>query len=422
MAESQIISDMKRCLNCIENVKNQYLLLASTTNNSNDVDTLLDNCEMPALLCTSIKQLKVDIKEAEIVNNLSSYLRKVEMERNQLRMENQRLELENFYLKEDLHDIQQKFRISEIAVVQLEEENKHLQFLLSLTTHEDNDNDIVTMMSATDDDDNKLKGIKTLHNTTFHNEEDFENLLEEENKKSFLFTYTPAFMISEDSNETNFNEESDNLNKTFITKGYSTESIINLSPLNTENEKDDISVELISQRLKALRSVIAQHGAQNNDGVACDDVVKEIYIYKRTHIAAMLNIIALIHRDLCNYEEAAQLLHEVLELRLDHYGEHHTGIVVILNTLAKLYDKCDMCEKAEAANSKALRITEEIQKLNDLQLTTSQQEQLDRLSYETFTKENREHLNPINNTRLRFLSTEVIKQCDLSLDEKQRSS
>lgn len=420
MAESQIISDMKRCLNCLETVKNQYLLLASTTNNSNDMDTLLDNCEMPALLCTSIEQLKVDIKEAEVVNNLSSYLRKVEMERNQLRMENQRLELENFYCKEDLHDIQQKFRISEIAVAQLEEENKHLQFLLSLTTHENNDKDIVTMME-TDDDDDKLKDIKTLHNTTFHNEEDFENLLEKENKKCFLFTYTPAFMTSEDSNKTNFSDESDNLNKTFITKGYSTE-LINPSPLNTENQKNDISVELISQRLKALRSVIAQHGAQNNDEVACDDVVQEIYIYKRTHIAAMLNIIALIHRDLCNYEEAAQLLHEVLELRLGHYGEHHTGIVVILNTLAKLYDKCDMCEKAEAANRKALRIKEELRKINDLQLTTSQEEQLDQLSYETFTEENQEHMNPINNTRLPLLSIEVTKQSDRSLEEKVRSS
>uniref|UniRef100_A0A1A9VKI8 Kinesin light chain n=1 Tax=Glossina austeni TaxID=7395 RepID=A0A1A9VKI8_GLOAU len=418
MSESQIISDMKRCLNCIETLKNQYLLLASTTNNSNDMDTLLDNCEMPALLCTFIEQLKVDIKETELVNNLSSYLRKVEMERNQLRMENQRLELENFYLKEDLHDTQQKFRISEIAVAQLEEENKHLQFLLSLTRHEDNDKGIVTMMES-DDDDDKQKGIKTLHNTTFHNEEDFENLLEKESKKFFLFTYTPAVMISEDSNKTNFNDESDNLNKTLITKVYSTE-LINLSPLNAENQKNDIPVELISQRLKALHSVIAQHGAQNNDDVACDDVAEEIYIYKRTHIAAMLNIIALVHRDLCNYEEAARLLHEVLELRLDHYGEHHTGIVVILNTLAKLYDKCDMCEKAEAANKRALQIKEEIRRINDLQLTTSEEEeeQPDQLSYETFTEENQEHLNPINNTRLPLLSIEVSR----SLEEKLRSS
>ncbi|XP_037888733.1 kinesin light chain-like [Glossina fuscipes] len=360
MGENQIISDMRRCLNCIETVKNQYLLLSSMTKN-NDIDALLDNCEMPALLYTWIQQLKVDIKETEIVNNLSSYLRKVEMERNQLQMENQRLELENVYLKEDLHDTQQKFRISEKAVAQLEEENKHLQFLLSLTMHEDNDKGIVTIMET---DDDKLKDRKTLHNTTFHNEDDFQ------------------------SNSTD---------------------LINLSPLKAEKQKNEISVELISQRLKALHSVISQQGCQNNDEMACKGNVEEIYIYKRTHIAAMLNIIALIHRDLCNYEEAAQLLNEVLELRLDHYGEHHIGIVVILNTLAKLYDKCDMDEAAEAANRKALRIKEEIRQRNDLQSMTSQAGQTDQLSYEIFTEQNQEHLNPINNTRLQLLSTEITK-------------
>ncbi|KAL9917910.1 uncharacterized protein ACN427_000476 isoform 1-T2 [Glossina fuscipes fuscipes] len=404
MGENQIISDMRRCLNCIETVKNQYLLLSSMTKN-NDIDALLDNCEMPALLYTWIQQLKVDIKETEIVNNLSSYLRKVEMERNQLQMENQRLELENVYLKEDLHDTQQKFRISEKAVAQLEEENKHLQFLLSLTMHEDNDKGIVTIMET---DDDKLKDRKTLHNTTFHNEDDFQSLFEKEGKKFFLFTYTSDFTINEDSKKINFNNESDNLNKTFITEGNSTD-LINLSPLKAEKQKNEISVELISQRLKALHSVISQQGAQNNDEMACKGNVEEIYIYKRTHIAAMLNIIALIHRDLCNYEEAAQLLNEVLELRLGHHGEHHIGIVVILNTLAKLYDKCDMDEAAEAANRKALRIKEEIRQRNDLQSMTSQAGQTDQLSYEIFTEQNQEHLNPINNTRLQLLSTEITK-------------
>uniref|UniRef100_A0A1A9X4D1 TPR_REGION domain-containing protein n=1 Tax=Glossina brevipalpis TaxID=37001 RepID=A0A1A9X4D1_9MUSC len=373
MTDTQkIISEMKISLNNLETVKNHYLFSST--------DVLLDNYEMPPLLCTSLQHLKLDIEELEIANNFSSYLRKVEMERNQLKMENQRLELEHIYLKEDLHDTQQKLRICEQVVVQLEEENKHLQFMLSLRTNEENNTKkkSVTMMEI---DNDKRGGVKTLHNTTFYNETEFQELLEQE-KKYFIHT--------EDNNKKIdfFNDESENLNKTFIMKVHSSESI-NLFGLNNKNQSKEIPFELITERLIALHNVITQYGAKNNENPPTgDDVVEDNYVYPRIHIATMLNIIALIHRDLNNYKEAAQLLKEALAIRLTNYGEHHTTIVVTLNSLAKVYEKCEMHEEAEASSKRALRIKEEIDNRNHLNLTVSQEGQPDQLSYEVFAEEN----------------------------------
>jgi kinesin light chain len=67
---------------------------------------------------------------------LSSHLSVLEAEKQKLRAQVRRLWQENAWLRDELAATQQKLQASEQAVAQLEEDNKHLNFLNSIKKYE----------------------------------------------------------------------------------------------------------------------------------------------------------------------------------------------------------------------------------------------------------------------------------------------
>lgn len=63
---------------------------------------------------------------------LASHLQSVEAEKQKLRTQVRRLCQENAWLRDELAAAQQRLQASEQRVAQLEEENKHLDFMASI--------------------------------------------------------------------------------------------------------------------------------------------------------------------------------------------------------------------------------------------------------------------------------------------------
>lgn len=64
---------------------------------------------------------------------LSSHLQNVEAEKQKLRTQVRRLCQENAWLRDELANTQQKLQASEQAVALLDEQNKHLEFMASIS-------------------------------------------------------------------------------------------------------------------------------------------------------------------------------------------------------------------------------------------------------------------------------------------------
>lgn len=68
----------------------------------------------------------------QVMMTLASHLQLVEAEKQKLRTQVRRLCQENAWLRDELAAAQQRLQASEQRVAQLEEENKHLQFMASI--------------------------------------------------------------------------------------------------------------------------------------------------------------------------------------------------------------------------------------------------------------------------------------------------
>lgn len=68
----------------------------------------------------------------QVMMALASHLQSVEAEKQKLRTQVRRLCQENAWLRDELAAAQQRLQASEQRVAQLEEENKHLDFMASI--------------------------------------------------------------------------------------------------------------------------------------------------------------------------------------------------------------------------------------------------------------------------------------------------
>lgn len=74
----------------------------------------------------------------QVIVVLASHLQNIEAEKQKLRTQVRRLCQENAWLRDELANTQQKLQASEQTVAQLEEENKHLEFMASVKKYDDN--------------------------------------------------------------------------------------------------------------------------------------------------------------------------------------------------------------------------------------------------------------------------------------------
>lgn len=69
----------------------------------------------------------------QVMLALASHLQNVEAEKQKLRTQVRRLCQENAWLRDELANTQQKLQASEQAVALLDEQNKHLEFMASIS-------------------------------------------------------------------------------------------------------------------------------------------------------------------------------------------------------------------------------------------------------------------------------------------------
>ncbi|KAL0829080.1 hypothetical protein ABMA28_003939 [Loxostege sticticalis] len=281
--------------------------LASTTEHEH---------EKAALVRKSIDAIELGLGEAQVMMTLASHLQLVEAEKQKLRTQVRRLCQENAWLRDELAAAQQRLQASEQRVAQLEEENKHLQFMASIRKY---DSDV------TEESDNSRSG-------------------QTENKRDDPM----VDLFPDDDHEDNRNNKS-------------------MSPTPPSQFAQQVNAGYeIPARLRTLHNLVIQYASQGRYEVAvplCKQALEDLEKtsgHDHPDVATMLNILALVYRDQNKYKEAANLLNDALSIREKTLGENHPAVAATLNNLAVLYGKRGKYREAEPLCKRALCIREAV--------------------------------------------------------------
>ncbi|KAF9823416.1 hypothetical protein SFRURICE_006629 [Spodoptera frugiperda] len=268
--------------------------------------------EKAALVRKSIDAIELGLGEAQVTSHLQS----VEAEKQKLRTQVRRLCQENAWLRDELAAAQQHLQASEQRVAQLEEENKHLDFMASMRKY---DSDI------TEESDTNRSG-------------------QSEKKRDDPM----VDLFPDDDHDDNRNNKS-------------------MSPTPPLHFAQQVNAGYeIPARLRTLHNLVIQYASQGRYEVAvplCKQALEDLEKtsgHDHPDVATMLNILALVYRDQNKYKEAANLLNDALSIREKTLGENHPAVAATLNNLAVLYGKRGKYREAEPLCKRALCIREAV--------------------------------------------------------------
>ena len=288
--------------------------------------------EKSNIIKKSLEMLELGLGEAEMMVSLSCHLNSLESDRQRSKALIKRLCQENAWLRDELANTQNKLQMSEQKVVQLEEENKHLEFMKSIKKF---DEDIK------DQNANKTKQTSSNIEDIFHSPDD-------ESTKSQKSSSNAASVAG---------------------SGYE-----------------------IPARLRTLHNLVIQYASQGRYEVAvplCKQALEDLEKnsgHDHPDVATMLNILALVYRDQNKFKEAGNLLNDALTIREKTLGSDHPAVAATLNNLAVLYGKRGKYKEAEPLCKRALEIREKVlgknhpdvaKQLNNLALLCQNQSKYD---------------------------------------------
>ncbi|XP_072946147.1 kinesin light chain isoform X4 [Epargyreus clarus] len=272
--------------------------------------------EKASLVRKSIEAIELGLGEAQVMMALASHLQSVEAEKQKLRTQVRRLCQENAWLRDELAAAQQRLQASEQRVAQLEEENKHLDFMASIRKY---DSDV------TEDSETSRSGHA-------------------DNKRDDPM----VDLFPDDDHEDNRNNKS-------------------MSPTPPSQFAQQVNAGYeIPARLRTLHNLVIQYASQGRYEVAvplCKQALEDLEKtsgHDHPDVATMLNILALVYRDQNKYKEAANLLNDALSIREKTLGENHPAVAATLNNLAVLYGKRGKYREAEPLCKRALCIREAV--------------------------------------------------------------
>ncbi|XP_041981312.1 kinesin light chain isoform X3 [Aricia agestis] len=270
--------------------------------------------EKASLVKKSIDAIELGLGEAQVMMALASHLQSVEAEKQKLRTQVRRLCQENAWLRDELAAAQQRLQASEQRVSQLEEENKHLDFMASIRKY---DSDITEEAESRGQADNKRDDPMV---------DLFPDDDHDDNRNNKSMSPTPPSQFAQQVNA-----------------GYE-----------------------IPARLRTLHNLVIQYASQGRYEVAvplCKQALEDLEKtsgHDHPDVATMLNILALVYRDQNKYKEAANLLNDALSIREKTLGENHPAVAATLNNLAVLYGKRGKYREAEPLCKRALCIREAV--------------------------------------------------------------
>ncbi|XP_055642398.1 kinesin light chain-like [Toxorhynchites rutilus septentrionalis] len=302
MVKEEIVSNTKTVLQNLKALHVEHLTLMSNLFEGNKKDP--DKSE---IVQKNIENIERGLGEAQAISALVSYLQNVEAEKQKLRTQVKRLFQENAWLRDELSNTQQKLQTSEQSVAQLEEEKKHLEFMVSVKK--------------------------------------FDESLESEEclEKSRTDLVVELFPEDDTKDRSSTNPSSPNQLSTSANAGYE-----------------------IPARLRTLHNLVIQYASQGRYEVAvplCKQALEDLEKtsgHDHPDVATMLNILALVYRDQNKYKEASNLLNDALAIREKTLGENHPAVAATLNNLAVLYGKRGKYKDAEPFCKRALEIRENV--------------------------------------------------------------
>ncbi|XP_061717800.1 kinesin light chain isoform X3 [Cydia pomonella] len=272
--------------------------------------------EKAALVRKSIDAIELGLGEAQVMMALASHLQSVEAEKQKLRTQVRRLCQENAWLRDELAAAQQRLQASEQRVAQLEEENKHLDFMASIRKY---DSDVTEESETSRSGQSESKRDDPMVDLFPDDDHD-------DNRNNKSMSPTPPSQFAQQ-----------------VTAGYE-----------------------IPARLRTLHNLVIQYASQGRYEVAvplCKQALEDLEKtsgHDHPDVATMLNILALVYRDQNKYKEAANLLNDALSIREKTLGENHPAVAATLNNLAVLYGKRGKYREAEPLCKRALCIREAV--------------------------------------------------------------
>ncbi|XP_046967918.1 kinesin light chain isoform X3 [Vanessa cardui] len=272
--------------------------------------------EKVSLVRKSIDAIELGLGETQVMIALASHLQSVEAEKQKLRTQVRRLCQENAWLRDELAAAQQRLQASEQRVSQLEEENKHLDFMASIRKYDSDINEESETSRSGQGDNKRDDPMVDLFPDDDH----------EDNRNNKSMSPTPPSQFAQQVNA-----------------GYE-----------------------IPARLRTLHNLVIQYASQGRYEVAvplCKQALEDLEKtsgHDHPDVATMLNILALVYRDQNKYKEAANLLNDALSIREKTLGENHPAVAATLNNLAVLYGKRGKYREAEPLCKRALCIREAV--------------------------------------------------------------
>ncbi|KAK0408889.1 hypothetical protein QR680_004224 [Steinernema hermaphroditum] len=317
LSQEDIIESTRTVLQGLDALREEHVTIQQTLelnkDGLNDDEQSL-NDEKLGIVRKNMDTLTLAIDEAQVMMQLAHHMQNVEADKQKLKAQVRRLCQENAWLRDELNSTQQQLQQSAQQVAQLEEENKHLQFMNS--------------MKALDSD----RG-------------------DEEGKASE--PVEPRIISNNTLQELGFgpDDDDDTTNSQFIQP----------TPASTMAASANAGYE-IPARLRTLHNLVIQYASQSRYEVAvplCKQALEDLEKtsgHDHPDVATMLNILALVYRDQNKYKEAANLLNEALAIREKCLGENHPAVAATLNNLAVLYGKRGKYKDAEPLCKRALDI------------------------------------------------------------------
>uniref|UniRef100_A0A0K0FAD6 Kinesin light chain n=1 Tax=Strongyloides venezuelensis TaxID=75913 RepID=A0A0K0FAD6_STRVS len=322
MSQDEILQNTKTVSQGLDALRDEHEsirrnILSTLDNLSGEEKDLAE--EKIRIIDQQLEDINLGLEEAQTMSALAQYYQNVEAEKQKLKAQVRRLCQENAWLRDELNGTQQQLQLSGQLNAQLEEEKKHLEFMLSIKKYDADQ----------------------------HENEQKESIME------------PSVNTSSTLQELGFGpEEEDEL-------VASTNNYPQPTPANAMAASANAGYE-VPARLRTLHNLVIQYAAQGRYEVAvplCKQALEDLERtsgHEHPDVATMLNILALVYRDQNKYKESANLLNEALIIREKCLGENHPAVAATLNNLAVLYGKRGKYRDAEPLCKRALEIREKV--------------------------------------------------------------
>ncbi|XP_028826926.1 kinesin light chain 1-like [Denticeps clupeoides] len=317
-----------------------------------------------------VERIELGLGEAQMMLGLQNHLNMMELEKLKLRSQVRKLDEENRWLWEELTFTCQKLQKSEQRVAQLEEENRHLEFMNQLKKADEAE-------WGQFSEETEGERLKDFLDDIFPKEEEEQLTAMPQHQETLFLTFKRsarghffcfrAVSVYFSSSNAEQKKGSDykilrKLAKQYADQGLYEAAIIFLkSALENLEKAFGHDNEEVDDVLSNLASIYRHQKKFDEVTYLLDDIlaIREKTLGKdHKKVAEALNNLVVMHGKRGNYKEAESLCKRALEIREKALGRDHPDMAKQLNNMALLSQKQGKYEEVEYYYCRALEIFE----------------------------------------------------------------